>query len=313
MPTYGLGMAAVQHSRVSQRDTRARPGSGGECHVEAMLRLQRTIGNRAVSRMVRGPGIIYRKPTAKAPGGIKPAPKAQPAGKPGKLAELVRDPGDAHHAWKGLSKEDRFALLDAMAHRYGRDFADRFHEVAEHGTPDDSLIYWQSGLGPSPRQLTAGGWRRAGIEITGTSSIDVEVWVHPSGRTIRRDVSAGDWTKAVEPPLPPVDPCGEEFAEIKRRLWRAMADLETDVERLEADPQAPDRSSTEARIAAGRTAVRQLTTKLSDLSVQIKSSDPDDPCLDEINQEWIDAMEQLTRIVERFNGIHLGGSGGDRR
>jgi hypothetical protein len=57
-------------------------------------------------------------------------------------------PGDAHLAWKGLSPTDREAVLKAMARRYGRQFGDKFRDIAEHGKPDLTLTYWQSGLAP---------------------------------------------------------------------------------------------------------------------------------------------------------------------
>ena len=298
MPTSMLGMAASEPGRPRPREASAR-APGRQRPTDAVLYLQRAYGNRAVARMARESRALSRRPTAEAKGAAKPAPTASSARTATELAELARLPGDAHRAWKRLSPTDREAVIRAMAGRYGREFADRFRPVAEHGKPDYTLTYWQLGVGPSPERLTADGWRRAGMDVTGNASIDVEVWVHPTGKVIRRDVSGGGWTPVPETIEPP-PPCGQEFAALKARMWPAMSAFDVDVESLEADPQASDRASTEARIERERKAVRDMIRQLSDLADEF---DEDDPCAAEISDEWTDAMEQYTSILARYNGI----------
>ena len=264
-------------------------------HHEAVLSLQRACGNQAVANLVRGSRLLARQPKLGGPG----APKATPAGTAAKLAALAKYPGDAHQAWKKLSAADREAVLKAMAHRYGRDFANQFRDVAEHGKPDFTLTYQQPGLGSTPDKLKAGGWRRAGMEITGNASMDVEVWVHPSGKMIRRDVSAGGW-KGQEPPVEPPTTCGEDVAEVNARLWPAMAAFDIDVEQLEANPQVPNRAAIVERIEREGKEVRGLITQLSELKDQL---DEDDPCADDLGTEWMDAIEQYEGTLERYGGI----------
>jgi hypothetical protein len=47
---------------------------------------------------------------------------------------------------------------------------------------------YQPGTGPSPGELTAKGYR-LGWKVRGNAGIEVENWVHPSGKSIQRDVS----------------------------------------------------------------------------------------------------------------------------
>lgn len=61
--------------------------------------------------------------------------------------------------------------------------------VAEQGKPEFSMTYWQPRRGPTPERLKAEGWRFLEMEVTGNAAFEVEVWVNPSGSTIRRDVS----------------------------------------------------------------------------------------------------------------------------
>jgi len=106
------------------------------------------------------------------------------------LGELARFPGEAHQAWKKLSSADRSAVLAKMEKRYGKAFAQQFREAAEKGKSQvDLSTYSTSPASKFPtmtaKQLEALGYRKAGDEVTGTSGLDIEVWVNPSGRTAR--------------------------------------------------------------------------------------------------------------------------------
>jgi hypothetical protein len=151
------------------------------------------IMNSGLSQVGARPELIKAMANPSMPSGViqrKPAPEAKPVREDkARLAELARDPREAHRAWKKLNVEDRFIVLDSMARRYGAAFADQFREVAQHGKPEFSVTYWQPRSGPTPERLKAGGWRFLGMEFTGNAAFNVEVWVNPSGNTIRRAVS----------------------------------------------------------------------------------------------------------------------------
>jgi hypothetical protein len=164
------------------------------------------------------------------------------------------------------------------------------------------LIYWQPNLGPTPEKLKAGGWRFLEMEVTGTAAIDVEIWVHPSGKTLRRDVSP---TQAAPPKSPEAEDevatLRKKFEDIKRRLWSAMADFESNVERLESKPADEDRSPIDAAIGTSRSKVRNLITDLSNL--QQEADDIDESLGNEISDEWASAMEQYSGVLARYNAI----------
>jgi len=191
-----------------------------------------------------------------------------------------------------------------MKQRYGTAFADQFRDAAERGKADFTLLYWQPNLGPTPEKLKAGGWRFLEMEVTGTAATDVEVWVHPSGKTLRRDVSP---TQAAPPKSEKIEDEDElsklrkKFEDIKRRLWPVMADFESNVERLESKPADEDRSPIDAAIGTSRSKVRNLITDLANL--QQEADDIDDSLANEINDEWSSAMEQYSGILARYNGI----------
>ncbi|MDY9927086.1 DUF4157 domain-containing protein [Methanosarcina sp.] len=213
------------------------------------LRLSQTGVQPAMVKILANPsmlsGVIQRKP----------APDAKPVRENrARLDRLARDPREAHRAWKGLNIQDRFIILDSMARRYGAAFADQFREVAQRGKPDFSVTYWQPRSGPTPEQLRAGGWGFLGMEFTGNAAFDVELWVNPSGKTIRRDVSTyrpGQPEKGEEIPdklpptekkedMPPIEDC-TELKEMTLAILRdtistenaAKTDLEGEKGRLE--------------------------------------------------------------------------------
>jgi len=213
------------------------------------LRLSQTGVQPAMVKTLANPsmpsGVIQRKP----------APDAKPVREnKARLDRLARDPHEAHLAWKRLNIQDRFIILDSMARRYGAAFADQFREVAQRGKPDFSVTYWQPRSGPTPEQLRAGGWRFLGMEFTGNAAFEVEVWVNPSGKTIRRDVSTyrpgqpekGEETQNKVPPTekkedkPPIEDC-TELKEMTLAILRdtistenaVKVDLEGEKSRLE--------------------------------------------------------------------------------
>lgn len=123
---------------------------------------------------------LQRKPEGRAK--AKPRTGSQ-------LEELSRDPEEAHKAWKKLTPEERDAVTESMRRRYGEDFSQAFLREAKKGRPQFDVSTYQPGMGPTREQLLARGFRRAGSERSGNAGFDVEVWVHPTGKTVRRDVS----------------------------------------------------------------------------------------------------------------------------
>jgi len=106
-----------------------------------------------------------------------------------KLEELARDPAEAHKAWKKLTPAERDGVAEGMRRRYGEKFVQEFLDEVKKGKPQFDTLYYQPGVGPTREQLRARGFRRAGSEHTGNAGFDVEIWIHPSGKTIRRDIS----------------------------------------------------------------------------------------------------------------------------
>jgi hypothetical protein len=140
-----------------------------------------------------------------------------------RLEELARDPAKAHDAWKTLTTTERDGVTERMRRRYGEPFAQQFLDVVKKGKPQFDVDYYQPGVGPTREQLLARGYRQAGFEHTGNAAFEVELWVHPVGKTVRRDVStwkfgaSGPGTKggggagkspAKQPPVvePPTEP-----------------------------------------------------------------------------------------------------------
>jgi hypothetical protein len=75
-----------------------------------------------------------------------------------------------------------------MEARYGRPFTQQFLAEVKKGKPQIETQNYQPGTGPSPGELTAKGYR-LGWKVRGNAGIEVENWVHPSGKSIQRDVS----------------------------------------------------------------------------------------------------------------------------
>ena len=131
-----------------------------------------------------------------------------------------------------------------MRQRYGGPFAEQFLDVVKKGKPNIETLYYQPGVGPNSETLIARGYRRAGFEVTGTAAIEVEIWVHPSGSTIRRDISTYKFgaadaekkpktekkkpeTKKKTPPIvdPPIDDKPYEAMELLAELQSRNSEL----------------------------------------------------------------------------------------
>jgi hypothetical protein len=99
-----------------------------------------------------------------------------------------------------------------MTRLYGADFARAFLEAAKSGKADLSPpTYWQVKSGPSHDDLLKRGYQLAGKFQPG-GGIDVDVYVHPSGRVVWKDVSTFKWGTdgggAIGSPQPPSVPGG---------------------------------------------------------------------------------------------------------
>jgi hypothetical protein len=223
-----------------------------------------------------------------------------------KLEDLARDPRDAHEAWKGLKTDEKAIVVDKMAQRYGATFAHQFREVAEHGKAEFVLTYWQPHTGPSPEHLRAAGWRLLGMEVTGTSWIEIEIWVNPVGHTIRRDVSpdqvAPKQQPIIEPPPCPMSEFADDLKKSEKDMWPAVADYEAKVELLESNPAAVDRPKFEEDISKAKDVVFQLLAHVNNL--WSAAGETDDDCAVDVSWDLLtDAWEEYTRINQRYKEI----------
>jgi murein DD-endopeptidase MepM/ murein hydrolase activator NlpD len=116
------------------------------------------------------------------------------------LENLARDPGEAHVAWKHLTEPERKEVLAKMEARYGKPFVQQFLEVVKKGTAQVETQNYQPGSGPSSERLRVLGYHLA-WKVVGNAGVENEFWVHPSGKTIQRDVST--WTQGAAQPVKP--------------------------------------------------------------------------------------------------------------
>jgi hypothetical protein len=240
------------------------------------------------------------------PGGPPRSPKAKAGGpslSAAKLSTLAKNPAEAHQAWKTLSSDDKSAVVAEMTKHYGSKFSDEFKKIADSGKADPTVIYWQPGVGPTPEQLKAGGWHFNGMEVTGNAAFEVQVWVHPTGKIGRRDVSTYQSPRQPEE-VPPEDPCAEIKTKLKAltdRLDKAMTDLDATVAKLESLPPGSDRTQLDKDYHDGWNKVRGILDELSKLEEDAK--DVDDECANPVSDDWMDGMEALTTLVQRFNSV----------
>lgn len=225
-----------------------------------------------------------------------------------RLADLARDPREAHHAWKNLKPEEKTIVVDKMAARYGAAFAHKFREAAEHGKAQFDINYWQPHTGPSPEQLKAKGWRLLGMEMTGNVGFEIEDWVNPLGSTTRRDVSAPlpkEATREIEPTPPPCPESAfnDDLEEIEKKLWSAIAKLEENVERLASIPAGADIAAIEDDISKARNGARHLIADLSKLQDNADRAGDEECMVNETSEQWLAAMDEFTRLLARHNGL----------
>ncbi|MEO8577440.1 MAG: DUF4157 domain-containing protein, partial [Gemmatimonadales bacterium] len=195
------------------------------------------------------------------------------------LEDMARDPADAHKAWKRLTPAERDIVTERMGRRFGEEFAKEFLDVVKKGKPQFDVDTYPYGQGPTPKQLTARGYRRGGSEQFGNAGWDIEVWVHPSGKTVRRDLSSwkfpttgpgtkpgGDAGKSPVKKPPVVDPPIEPPVTTTSRHEEALDHLEDMKDRntklhalCEADPfNVADAESAEIEFNFAREAVRDF-------------------------------------------------------
>jgi hypothetical protein len=182
---------------------------------------------------------------------------------------------------------------------YDKKFADEFAAVAHSGKPDFSLIYWQPGTGPTPDKLKAAGWRFLDMEVTGNAAYEVGIWVHSSGKTGRRDVSAQQQPPKSPPGEPPADICEDvktRLAETTARLDAAMGALDDLTVQLEGLPPGSDRSNLERAVNRAQMKVRSLIDEVS--SLEDEAEDIDERCGESVSDEWMSAMEEHTKLKQ---------------
>ena len=134
-----------------------------------------------------------------------------------RLVKLAEDPADAHRAWGRLDATEQEELLEIMRELYGKDFAARFFEVAEAGTAQTVTEHWGPGVGPSPHRMRELGYRRKGKLWLGPQ-IEMEWWVHPSGKSVYRDISPRKEPAEDTGESPPVDDQGEAVKMLRQMV-----------------------------------------------------------------------------------------------
>jgi hypothetical protein len=191
-----------------------------------------------------------------------------------KLEELARDPGEAHRAWKKLSEVESSAVVGKMEVRYGRPFARQFLDEVKKGKPQRETRHYVRGVGPKPSELIKKGYQRGWTEHI-AADMQLELWVHPTGRYVAMDV--GTWkpgsaetkkepgTKAPPAKLPPVMPQPPEppLTEEQERALDFLDDLQLRNNQLQdaltSDPfQRKKAQDAQAAWALSRAELRDL-------------------------------------------------------
>ena len=108
-----------------------------------------------------------------------------------------------------------------MRQLFGDAFADEFLTIATSGKAQREVIYWPAGTGPTDEQLRALHYHRGGREITGSGWIEVEVWVHPAGKLLRRGLSEQSLAATPESPPPTLTDEQERALEWLERMRKA--------------------------------------------------------------------------------------------
>lgn len=225
------------------------------------------------------------------------------------LGDLARDPGEAHSAWKNLSASERSTVLNAMENRYGKDFKDQFVAEVKKGKPQLDGSYYGPGLGPTPDQLKARGYKLGWI-ARGNAAVEVETWVHPSGKSVQRDIST--WqpgSGTVKPPATKAPPKTGDDTNIEigidttpldaqqKKAVQSLHDLENinnDLNKLLNQKPIPWDDV--------RRNVMHANEKQRDLDALMQSDDP--PSMDDLDPDFHDKIEdardELTKVYDKF-------------
>jgi len=232
------------------------------------------------------------------------------------LGDLARDPGEAHRAWKNLSPGERTTVLNTMEGRYGKAFKDQFLDEVKKGRPQVEGSYYGPGLGPSPDQLKARGYKLGWI-VRGNQGVQVETWVHPSGRSVQRDISTwkpgeGGATKPGGSKAPPQTTDGGKIEigidttpldEGQKKAVETLHDLENinnELNKLLNQKPIPWDDV--------RRNVMQANAKERELDTLMQSDNP--PDMDELDPDFHDKIEdardELTKVYDKFMEIDPG-------
>lgn len=130
------------------------------------------------------------------------------------LLLLAANPDFASREWKRLPLKDQMLVALQMASFYGAPFATQFADIHQKSkVADPDYIFLGKGVGTAS-DLVKRGYKLAGLDPRNVTS-DVEIWFHPSGNRLHRDVSRADKPKQdttkYEPPekRPPSGECKE--------------------------------------------------------------------------------------------------------
>jgi hypothetical protein len=225
------------------------------------------------------------------------------------LGDLARDPGEAHQAWKNLGATDRSTVLNAMENRYGKDFKDQFLAEVKKGKPQVEGSYYGPGLGPTADQLKARGYKLGWI-ARGNAAVEVETWVHPSGKSVQRDIST--WQPGggtVKPPGTNAPPKTGDNTKIEigidttpldeqqKKAVQTLHDLDNinnELNKLLNQKPIPWDDV--------RRNVMHANDKQRDLDALMQSDDP--PNMDDLDPDFHDKIEEardeLTRVYDKF-------------
>ena len=230
------------------------------------------------------------------------------------LGDLARDPGEAHRAWKNLSPTDRTTVLNTMEGRYGKAFKDQFLDEVKKGKPQLEGSYYGPGLGPTPDQLKSRGYKLGWI-VRGNQGVQVETWVHPSGRSVQRDIStwqpgAGEAAKPPDTKAPPTDggtiEIGIDTTPLdagQKKAVDTLHDLENinnELNNLLNQKPVPWDDV--------RRNVMHANEKQRELDTLMQSDNP--PEMDELDPDFHDKIEdardELTKVYDKFMEIDPG-------
>ena len=192
-----------------------------------------SIYNKTIQRQVRR----GRRPTA-ASGALTIA----------EILELSRDPCLAHRRWRRLNNYFRDLIVLNMTNYYGATFASEFRRLANQGSFNCTIEATNTpNVSPQgfPRNLQEEGYR-----LYGMTNLRIEIWVHPSGRSILVIGNATGQQGAAhedEESLPSRDeddheeensPSLEENSPQRPRYRLLDEDLHLDLESLSIDPNS---------------------------------------------------------------------------